>query len=82
VAANFVQGKGFGFKKFIRRDSLLYEQNGLLPDDRLTIFCEVSSVIADTVNPLSSFIQVINFLGERNRPKQYDALPCSQMWAF
>lgn len=48
-AYRFVQGKDWGFKKFIRRDFLLDEQNGLLPDDRLTIFCEVS-VVADTVN--------------------------------
>jgi hypothetical protein len=52
-----VQGKDWGFKKFIRRDFLLDEQNGLLPDDRLTIFCEVS-VVADTVI-LSTFIQKI-----------------------
>lgn len=64
-AYRFVQGKDWGFKKFIRREYgknlgflkyflqflsfLLDEQNGLLPDDRLTIFCEVS-VVADTVN--------------------------------
>lgn len=44
-----MQGKDWGFKKFIRRDFLLDESNGLLPDDRLSIFCEVS-VVADTVN--------------------------------
>ncbi|VDP10438.1 unnamed protein product [Soboliphyme baturini] len=48
-AYRFVQGKDWGFKKFIRRDFLLDETNGLLPDDKLTIFCEVS-VVADTVN--------------------------------
>ena len=48
-AYRFVQGKDWGFKKFIRRDFLLDESNGLLPDDKLTIFCEVS-VVADTVN--------------------------------
>lgn len=41
-AYRFVQGKDWGFKKFIRRDFLLDEANGLLPDDKLTIFCEVS----------------------------------------
>ncbi|VDM65455.1 unnamed protein product [Strongylus vulgaris] len=41
-AYRFVQGKDWGFKKFIRRDFLLDESNGLLPDDRLSIFCEVS----------------------------------------
>ena len=40
-AYRFVQGKDWGFKKFIRRDFLLEESNGLLPEDRLTIFCEV-----------------------------------------
>lgn len=40
-AYRFVQGKDWGFKKFIRRDFLLDEANGLLPDDRLTLFCEV-----------------------------------------
>jgi speckle-type POZ protein len=63
-AYRFVQGKDWGFKKFIRRDFLLDETNGLLPDDRLSIFCEVLSdplsltvccdfqvsVVADTVN--------------------------------
>ncbi|XP_028628724.1 speckle-type POZ protein-like isoform X2 [Grammomys surdaster] len=39
-AYRFVQGKDWGFKKFIRRDFLLDEVNGLLPDDKLTLFCE------------------------------------------
>lgn len=42
-AYRFVQGKDWGFKKFIRRDFLLDEANGLLPDDKLTLFCEVKS---------------------------------------
>jgi len=48
-AYKFVQGKDWGFKKFIRRDFLLDEANGLLPDDKLTLFSEVS-VVADSVN--------------------------------
>ncbi len=44
-----MQGKDWGFKKFIRRDFLLDEANGLLPDDKLTLFSEVS-VVADSVN--------------------------------
>ena len=40
-AYRFVQGKDWGFKKFIRRDFLLDETNGLLPDDKLTLYCEV-----------------------------------------
>lgn len=43
-AYRFVQGKDWGFKKFIRRDFLMDEANGLLPDDKLTIFCEVGMV--------------------------------------
>ena len=42
-------GKDWGFKKFIRRDFLIDEANGLLPDDKLTLFCEVS-VVADSIN--------------------------------
>merc|ERR1719208_214150 len=48
-AYRFVQGKDWGFKKFIRRDFLMEEANGLLPDDKLTLFCEVS-VVPDSVN--------------------------------
>ncbi|XP_032222942.1 speckle-type POZ protein [Nematostella vectensis] len=48
-AYRFVQGKDWGFKKFIRRDFLLDEANGLLPNDTLTLFCEVS-VEGDSVN--------------------------------
>lgn len=44
-AYRFVQGKDWGFKKFIRRDFLLDEANGLLPDDKLTLFCEVRGYI-------------------------------------
>ena len=40
-AYRFVQGKDWGFKKFIRRDFLMDEANGLLPNDTLTLFCEV-----------------------------------------
>uniref|UniRef100_G1PIM2 Speckle-type POZ protein A-like n=1 Tax=Myotis lucifugus TaxID=59463 RepID=G1PIM2_MYOLU len=43
-AYGFVQGKVWGFKKFIPRDVLLDEDNSLLPDDKLTLFCEVSVV--------------------------------------
>ena len=48
-AYRFVQSKDWGFKKFIRRDFLLDEANGLLPDDKLTIFCEASVVIYEYV---------------------------------
>ncbi|KAL3313897.1 Speckle-type POZ [Cichlidogyrus casuarinus] len=43
-AYRFVQGKDWGFKKFIRRDVLMDETNGLLPNDQLTVLCEVSVV--------------------------------------
>ncbi|KAK3751856.1 hypothetical protein QZH41_009661, partial [Actinostola sp. cb2023] len=42
-------GKDWGFKKFIRRDFLMDEANGLLPNDTLNLFCEVS-VEGDSVN--------------------------------
>ncbi|KAL3222422.1 hypothetical protein MRX96_004887 [Rhipicephalus microplus] len=48
-AYRFVQGKSWGFTKFLPRDFLLDEANGLLPDDKLTLYCEVS-VVVDTVN--------------------------------
>ncbi|XP_059547787.1 LOW QUALITY PROTEIN: speckle-type POZ protein-like [Myotis daubentonii] len=43
-AYSFVQGKDWGFKKCIRRDVLLDEDNSFLPDDKLALFCEVSVV--------------------------------------
>lgn len=49
-AYRFVQGKDWGFKKFIRRDFLLDEANGLLPDDKLTIFCEVIYIFKNLFN--------------------------------
>ena len=51
-AYRFVQGKDWGFKKFIRRDFLMDEANGLLPDDKLTIFCEVCSTFVQFVRIL------------------------------
>lgn len=35
---NYSKGKDWGFKKFIRRDFLMQDQNGLLPDDTLTLY--------------------------------------------
>lgn len=43
-AYRFVAGKDWGFKKFVKRDLLLDETSGLLPDDKLTIYCEVNVV--------------------------------------
>ena len=60
-AYRFVQGKDWGFKKFIRRDFLLDEANGLLPDDKLTIFCEVNIRLYLHRN-LNSSIKPIMFL--------------------
>ncbi|XP_036282234.1 speckle-type POZ protein-like [Pipistrellus kuhlii] len=39
---SFAQGQEWGFKKFIPLDVLLHEGDSLLPDDKLTLFCEVS----------------------------------------
>uniref|UniRef100_A0A915E2Q4 MATH domain-containing protein n=1 Tax=Ditylenchus dipsaci TaxID=166011 RepID=A0A915E2Q4_9BILA len=46
-AYQFVQGKNWGFKHFIRRDLLLDGSDRALLDDRLFIFCEVL-IVADT----------------------------------
>ncbi|XP_068193092.1 speckle-type POZ protein [Antennarius striatus] len=43
-AYRFTQGKDWGFKKFMRRDFLFDETNCLLPEDKLTFFCEVKLV--------------------------------------
>ena len=45
----FVKGISWGYAKFIKRDFLLDESNGLLPDDTLTLFCEVA-VVSDSEN--------------------------------
>uniref|UniRef100_A0A8C4WV14 MATH domain-containing protein n=1 Tax=Eptatretus burgeri TaxID=7764 RepID=A0A8C4WV14_EPTBU len=38
----FVQGQAWGLKKFILRDFLFDDVNGLLPRDRLTLLCKVT----------------------------------------
>ena len=58
-AYRFVQGKDWGFKKFIRRDFLMDDANGLLPDDKLTIFCEVSSAISEKNQKWKRLIKTI-----------------------
>lgn len=55
-AYRFVQGKDWGFKKFIRRDFLLDEANGLLPDDKLTLFCEVSVILFTCIYQIRAVI--------------------------
>ena len=49
-AYRFVRGKDWGFKKFIRRDFLFDETNGLLPEDKLTIYCEVGAKCNSSCN--------------------------------
>ncbi|XP_069077633.1 speckle-type POZ protein-like [Pleurodeles waltl] len=44
-AYRFVQGKDWGFKKFIRHDVLVDEAHELLPSDKLTLFCEVRVIL-------------------------------------
>ena len=41
-SVRFAAGKESGFDKFVRRTILLNKANGLLPDDKLTIVCEVN----------------------------------------
>ena len=60
-AYRFVQGKDWGFKKFIRRDFLLDEANGLLPDDKLTLFCEVHCLLFLVYNFSHSRVFVVFF---------------------
>ncbi|XP_063089716.1 speckle-type POZ protein-like [Cavia porcellus] len=48
----FDPGTEWGFRKFILRDFLLDATNGLLPDDKLTLFCEVK-VTKDTTDSFS-----------------------------
>lgn len=57
-AYRFVQGKDWGFKKFIRRDFLLDEANGLLPDDKLTIFCEVYTFVCCVITFIFEMLSV------------------------
>uniref|UniRef100_A0A0K0FN34 Speckle-type POZ protein-like (inferred by orthology to a human protein) n=1 Tax=Strongyloides venezuelensis TaxID=75913 RepID=A0A0K0FN34_STRVS len=40
MVKEFVKSKGWGFSKFVRKDFLLDESNGLLINDKLTILCE------------------------------------------
>lgn len=61
-AYRFVQGKDWGFKKFIRRDFLLDEANGLLPEDKLTIFCEVSTYRSQITSSITNIPHL--YLGE------------------
>lgn len=66
-AYRFVQGKDWGFKKFIRRDFLLDEANGLLPEDKLTIFCEVSERAQRFCNIFFLFQLSLSFLSSPER---------------
>jgi len=72
-AYRFVQGKDWGFKKFIRRDFLMDESNGLLPDDKLTMFCEVS-VVADSVNVSGLSIMSTLKVPDCNLPQDFGHL--------
>ncbi|KAG8246324.1 hypothetical protein J6590_087042 [Homalodisca vitripennis] len=51
----FVEGSQCGFKKFIRRDILLNEASGLLPDDTLTVICEAHIVSVGHVWKIENF---------------------------
>jgi len=67
-AYRFVQGKDWGFKKFIRRDFLLDEANGLLPDDKLTLFCEVRYNTSKNLKKIICFnVVYLISIGERRR---------------
>ena len=53
-AYKFMEGEEWGFKKFILRDFLLDEANGLLSDDNLTLFCEVTLMPSSDCEGLTS----------------------------
>lgn len=54
-------GKDWGFKKFIRRDFLMEEANGLLQEDKLTLFCEVSVVQVCRVFEKRRYFKICDF---------------------
>lgn len=85
-AYRFVQGKDWGFKKFIRRDFLLDEANGLLPEDKLTIFCEVSPLIIIFISIWRLTLKLGCVLGECGgrqcqyiRAKQHNTIQSARM---
>jgi speckle-type POZ protein len=43
-----VKGKEWGLKKLIRRELMLDEENGIMKDEKIKIFCEVR-VVEDSV---------------------------------
>lgn len=49
LAVTFTEEKPWGCSNFVRRDVLFHEANGLLPDDKLTLVCEVA-VFSEFVN--------------------------------
>jgi hypothetical protein len=44
-AFQFVSGENWGFEFFVWRDLLLDEGDDMLPEDRLTVLCEVRQEI-------------------------------------
>lgn len=75
-AYRFVQGKDWGFKKFIRRDFLLDEANGLLPDDKLTIFCEVYTFVCCVITLISVKFSLSQCQSEASHAKNRLVLFC------
>lgn len=55
-AFRFVQGKDWGFKKYIRRDVLFTQGNNLVLNDRLTVLCEVN-IVGQTSNQVTQLSQ-------------------------
>ncbi|RDD37731.1 Speckle-type POZ protein B [Trichoplax sp. H2] len=47
-AYSFIQGKDWGFKKFVRRDMLMDKTSGFLTDNRLTLCCEIN-IVSDPI---------------------------------
>uniref|UniRef100_A0A0N5C3N9 BTB domain-containing protein n=1 Tax=Strongyloides papillosus TaxID=174720 RepID=A0A0N5C3N9_STREA len=47
----FVEGTGWGYEDFVKKDFLLNESNGLLSNDKLKILCEVEITEVKSDNP-------------------------------
>uniref|UniRef100_A0A8C4R3T0 Speckle type BTB/POZ protein n=1 Tax=Eptatretus burgeri TaxID=7764 RepID=A0A8C4R3T0_EPTBU len=73
-AFRFVQGKDWGFKKFIQRKFIFDDVNGLLPHDQLTLLCKV--VVVEDVVSISGQLNV----AAANVPKRRLSDDLGDLW--
>ena len=71
-AYRFVQGKDWGFKKFIRRDFLMDEANGLLPNDTFQLIQMIHYNFEITYQVHSFFRDRKNSMGDFDKSRVYD----------